>query len=224
MVLKATDIKRHVIRGYAVKYGPVPLFVNEHGGEMWATNKSWVTRAERVAPLLDQYNLSAAEPGSYEVNSTVRRANGDNHGIPAQVPNVGRVIADAKDYAPGIPVRIAGQQAYTRDDGHGLYAAFLLADGTHAGLSADELEWLSDTATAPLPGQDDGTHLRYSDVRVSFNRNSHGHVCAMVLAGVFRVTKRAHYADEGRGDLVPAVEEACEPRMLGMMMGMNYGA
>lgn len=38
MVLKATDIKKRVIRGYAVKYGPAPLFVNEHGGEMWATN------------------------------------------------------------------------------------------------------------------------------------------------------------------------------------------
>lgn len=222
MALKANDIKKRVIGGHNTKYGPARLYVNEHDGEMWATNRYWVTRAERVAPLLDQYNLSAAEPGVYEVNGTVRRANGDNKGIPAQPPNVGRVIEDAGSFTPGVPVRIAGNQAYTRGDRGGLYAVYLLNDGTHAGLGAEELEWLSDTATAPtLPEPHVADHVHYGDVRVSFSKNAHGVPCALVRAEVVRVIKRPVY--EG-SEVTPAVTEPGEPVVLGMMMGMSYGA
>jgi hypothetical protein len=223
MALKANDIKKLVTHGYTVKWGPAPLAVNTWNGEMWATNRTWLTRAERVAPLLEQFNLSTAEPGAYEVNGTVRRANGGNNGEPV-IPDLASFMRSQADYTPGIPVRVAGQQAYTNQERFGLYAAFMLADGTHAGLNADTLEWLSDTATAPLPAQEDGTRLRYGDVRVSFRKNGQGKVSAMVSAEVFRIIEPGHYEDEGRGPWVPAVEEACEPRMLGLMMGLNYGA
>jgi hypothetical protein len=224
VALKTSDIKKRVIGGTNVKWGPAGLFVNEYGGEMWASNKYWLTRAERVAPLLEQFNLSAAEPGAYEVNGTVRRANGGNHGEPV-IPDIASFMSGVKDYQPGIPVRVAGQQAYTRQDGFGLYAAFMLADGTHAGLEADTLAWLSDTMTAPLPKQEDGTYLHYGDVSVLF-RKSAG-VSALIRAEVVHVIERAHYTDKVEGQAqehVPAVTELLEPRVLGIMLGMKYGA
>jgi hypothetical protein len=225
MTLKPTEIKKHVTRRYySLKDNPAPLFVNEHDGEMWACNRYFLTRAERVAPLLEQYNLSVSEPGSYEVNGTVRRPNGDNRGVPAQPVNIDRFVKDLGSFTPGIAVRIAGLQAYVLPDGSrlGLHAAFLLADGSHAGLHADELAWLSDTLTAPLPDQGDGTHLRYGDVHVSFNRNSHGIPMAMISAEVFHVLERTRYDNDVR-DYIPAVEEPCPPRVLGFMMGMSFG-
>lgn len=226
MALKANDIRKRVTNGADTKNNPASLYVNEHDGEMWATNRYWLTRAERVAPLLSQYNLSAAEPGGFEVNGTVRPATGA-HGISPAAPDFSNFIRSQRDYAPGAPVRVAGNQAYTRGDRGGLLAAYVLADGTHAGLNAETLEWLSDTLTAPLPGQGDGTHLRYGDVRVSFRKAAAGGVSAMVSAEVIHVIERARYTDKVEGqvqDYVPAVEEAREPRVLGIMTGMGYGA
>jgi hypothetical protein len=225
MTLTPNQIKKHVTRRYySLKDNPAPLLVNEHDGEMWATNKYFLTRAERVAPLLEQYNLSVAEPGSYEVNGTVKRADGASYGCPAQPANVGAFIKDLGSFMPAIAVRIAGLQAYVLPDGPrlGLHAAFLLADGTHAGLHADELEWLLDTLTAPLPEQTDGTYLRYGDAHVSFSRNSHGIPMAVISAEVFHILERARY-DSDAHDCIPAVEEPCPPRVLGHMMGMSFG-
>jgi len=221
MELKPAEIKKHVTNGYNIKFGPAPLAVNTYDGEMWATNRTWLTRASRVAPLLTQYNLSAAEPGAYEVNGTVKRASGGNNGEPV-IPDIATFARGLEGYQPAIPVRVAGQQAYTlpSDGRHGLYAAYLLTDGMHAGLAVSELEWLSDLATAPRPA--DGH--RYGDVRVAFRKAESGNVSAMISAEVFRVIERGHYADEGRGAWVPAVEETAAPMMLGLMMGMNYGA
>lgn len=227
MELKPAEIKKRVIGGANVKYGPVGLFVGEHAGEMWATDKYWLTRAERVAPLLVQYNLNPAEPGAYEVNGTVRRATGDVAGIPAQAPDFSAFMGELRDYQPGIRVRIAGQDAYTKAGNGALLAVYLLADGTHAGLGADTLAWLSDTVTAPLPGLADGTYLHYGDVRALFHRSGQGKVSAMIRAEVIRTVERAHYTDKVEGqaqEYVPAVTEPREPRMLGLMMGMNYGA
>lgn len=222
MALKANDIRKRVIQGADTKNCPVPLYVGESDGEMWATNRYWLTRAERVAPLLEQYNLSAAEPGGFEVNGTVRRATGA-HGISSESPNFKSFMRSQRDYAPGVPVRVAGQQAYTSQDRHGLYAAYILADGSHAGLNAEILEWLSDTLTAPLPTQYDDTYLRYGDLRVAFHRAAQGGISAMVSAEVYHVTERSRWDDEARVN-IPAVEEAREPRVLGIMMGLNYGA
>jgi hypothetical protein len=216
MAPKVTEIKKIITRNYNPKYGPAELYTGEHDGEMWATNRYWLTRAERIAPLLEQYNLSAAEPGTFDVNGTVRQAG-------RQVPNFSAFVLSQKDHAPAIPVRIAGNQVYTRIDRGVLYAAFLLADGTHAGLDAGTLEWLSDTDTAPLPEQEDGTRLRYGDIRVSFDKNSHGIPSAVITAEVFHVIERSRWDDEAR-DYIPAVEEPAEPRVLGMMMGLSYGA
>lgn len=221
MELKPAEIKKRVIGGTNIKWGPAGLFVGEHDGEMWATNKAWLTRAERVAPLLVQYNLNPAEPGGYEVNGTVKRATGQVPGIPAQAPDIGRVVRDLGDFEPGTRVKVAGQDAYTRADNGALLAVYLLADGQHAGLGADTLAWLSDTMTAPLPGLDDGTYLHYGDLHVLFHRAESGGVSAMIRAEVIRTIERSRY--EG-STLVPAVTEPAAPRMLGLMMGMNYGA
>jgi hypothetical protein len=59
---KPAAIKKFVIRGKDVKLEPAVLALAEHDGEMWATNRYWATRAVRVAPLLDEYNLSADGP------------------------------------------------------------------------------------------------------------------------------------------------------------------
>jgi hypothetical protein len=220
--LKPSEIKKRVIGGHNVKYGPAGLFVGEYAGEMWATNKYWITRAERVAPLLVQYNLSAAESGGYEVNGTVRRATGTEKGIPAQAPDFSVFLSDVKGYQPGVRARVAGRDAYTLADNGALLAVYLLPHGEHVGLAADTLAWLSDTMTAPLPKLDDGTYLSYGDVSVLF-RPVAG-VAAVIRAEVIRTIERAHYADEGRGPLVPAVTEPREPRVLGLMMGTSYGA
>jgi len=224
MELKPAEIKKRVIGGTNVKWGPAGLFVGEYDGEMWATNKYWATRANRVAPLLTQYNLSADQPGSYEVNGTVRPATGTVKGIPEQGPNLAAFLGAQRDYQPGIRVRIAGQDAYTSTDGGAWLAAYLLADGTHAGLETGTLAWLSDTLTVPLPQPDDGTHFYFKPASVLFHKSESTGVSAVIRAEVVHVLERSHYADEGRGDLVPAVEETAAPMMLGLMMGMNYGA
>jgi hypothetical protein len=211
---KPNDIKKHITYG---SKGSIPsyLAVNTVGGTLWATNKYWLTYAERVAPLLEQYNLPADEPGVYQVNGTVTRASD-------QVPNISAYAKNARDFEPGIRVKVAGQPAFTLGGrGDALFAMFLLADGTHAGLMESELAWLSDTSAAPrLP---EGCH--YGEVRVSFCKSgSDKPPQAMIRANVIRTLEKAHYGDDGRGEYVPAVTESAEPVVLGYMMGVNYGA
>jgi hypothetical protein len=218
-----TEIKKRVMRGYSTKYGPAGLFVGEYAGEMWATNRYWVTRASRVAPLLGKFNLNPAEPGAYEVNGSVRPATGQEAGIPAQPPSMENFMADMarESYQPGIPVRVAGMPVYTRDEA-GLWAMYQLADGTHAGLMADELDWLSYTSGAPLA---DDHH--FGDVRMLFRRHASGRVSALVQAEVTHVIAPAHYTDKVEGQVqeyVPAVTEPAEPCTLALVAGRGYSA
>jgi hypothetical protein len=216
MNAKPNDIKKHITYG---SKGSIPSFlaVNEADGEMWATNKYWLTRAERVAPLLEQYNLTAAEPGVYQVNGTVTRASD-------QIPNIESYARSVPEFSPGIRVKIAGQPALARGGTGVLFALYVLADGTHAGLLENELEWLSDTSTAPALPED----CHYGDVRVSFYKSGSGKPPqAVIRASVVRTIEPSHYTDKVEGErqeYVPAVTEPAEPVVLGYMMGMNFGA
>lgn len=210
------EIARHVIRGHQTgKYGPVGLYVGEWDGEMWATNRYWATRAERVAPLLAKYNLSADEPGGYAVNGAVRRPAAEDRDISPQPPDIGRPFAGLT-FTPGVRVRIAGFPVYTRDDYKGtLWGLYQLADGSYAQMMADEFEWLSDLGTAPLPAG-----FRYGETSVAFHRNDSGIPMARISAEVFEVVQSARYGKDAEdGHYQPAVEKLAPARVIAYVMG-----
>lgn len=216
-----TDIKKRVVRGANLKYGPVPLYVNEWDGEMWATNRYWLTRASRVAPLLEKFNLSAAEPGGYEVNGTVRRATGQERDCSPVPPDIARFAGSGdlslKTYKPGIRVHVAGMPAFVQpDDRSPWYAVYQTEDGGHVGLIDEELTWLSQVSDVTPP---DGCRL--GSVRVLFKRPRTGGVSAMVQAECFRVIEPGRLNDERTG-YIPAVEEPAEPVLLALTMAMNF--
>ncbi len=64
----AVEVKRYV-KGLSRESR---LYVAEHEGQLYATNSYWLVPVEKVAPLLTKYNLSAFEPGAFEVNGDVR--------------------------------------------------------------------------------------------------------------------------------------------------------
>jgi hypothetical protein len=213
---KTQAIKKHITRGTT---GAHPLYVNEYDGEMWATDRYWLTRASRVAPLLEKFNLPADQPGAYEVNGTVRRATGSEYGIATVPPDLASWVKDQRDYQAGVRVRVAGHPAYVMSGTGTVAAVYALEDGSHAYLQSDDLDWLSELQHDDLP---DG--YRYGGVRVLFHRNAQGGIIAMIRADVIRVTERAHYTDKVEGqaqEYVPAVEEPAEPRLLGLMMGIK---
>jgi hypothetical protein len=221
MITSIPQLKKLVLRGHNAKWGPGGLFVGEYDGEMWATDRYWVARAAHVAPLLGQYNLSADVTGAYEVDKTVRPATGQHHEIPAQPPSMDAFLSGVakESYQPAVPVRVAGMQALTRaDDRLGLVAAYLLADGTYAGVYEEELAWLSDTDAAPLP-----EGYRYGDVLVSMRRNSHGKIMVRLMAEVFKVIEPGYWDNEAH-EHVKAVEEPADAKVLAYMMGFSYGA
>jgi hypothetical protein len=216
MNAKPNDIKKHITYGNT-SHSPAYLAVNTIDGEMWATNRYWLTHAGRVAPLLEQYNLDIAEPGVYQVNGTVSRASD-------QIPNIESYARSLPGFEPGIRVKVAGLPVLVRGGTGALFAVFVLADGTHAGLLENELEWLSDTSTAPALPED----CHYGDVRVSFHKSGSGKPPqAVIRASVIRTIEPSHYTDKVEGErqeYVPAVTEPAESVVLGYMMGMNCGA
>jgi hypothetical protein len=215
--VKPADIKKRVIRGADTKNQAAPLSVNVIDGEWWATNRYWVTRASRVAPLLEQYNLSAAEPGLYEVDGKVSR-------VGSEVPDISKSVKSSLgEYTiPGTRVRIAGQDVYTTSPRGTLMDLYQLADGTHVGLLADELAWLSNTADAPVP---EDCHI--SGVRLMFRvaQTGGGSVSAAVIGDVTRVvTPHKYGTDPETRELVntPAVTESAEPVLLAIVMATKY--
>lgn len=213
---KPTDIKKYVIYGRNLKYGAVPLYVNDSGGEMWATNKYWATRAERVAPLLEKFNLSADAPGAYAVDGNVKRSDD-------QVPMLAQMVGTVDRYSiAGVRASVGGVPAYTLDHSGSPMALYTLEDGDVVGIPAGELGWLSEMWTAPLP---DG--FRYGETRVRFRHGKEDNIMAAVVAEVIRiVTPHAYGTDpETRAQVsIPAVEEPAEPRILGIIMARKYGS
>jgi hypothetical protein len=212
---KPTDIRKHVIYGMSTSNGPVQLYVNKHAGEMWATNKCWATMAERIAPLLQQYNLSAEHPGVFDIDRTARPSTD-------QAPEMTAFVRDITRYAvSGVRVQVGGELAYALDRKGVPMALFTLDDGATVGIRSDTLDWLSDLWSAPLP---DG--YRYDgSPRVVFKRPETGGVVAAIFADVIHVIKPHAYGtdpDTGRQVSIPAVEEPADPRLLGIIMATKY--
>lgn len=217
--LKPAAIRKLVIRGQAVNYQPAPLFVNEHDGEMWASNRYWVVRAAKIEPLLAEYNLSAAEPGLYGVDGKVSRV--DN-----TVPNLAATPMDVKDYPiPGSRVSIAGQDVYALDSGQRPMAVYQLASGIHAGLLAGELEWLADARDVTVPEGHTlgiGTRLMFQVTQVS----SGDHVSAVILADMLRVIEPSFYGTDPETKQHVnrrAVTEPAGSVVVAVVMAAKYG-
>jgi hypothetical protein len=216
MIIKPAELKKRVLRGHnATKYGAVPLHVNEINGELWATNRYWVTRADRLAPLLAEYNLPADAPGAYEVNGKVSR-------MDKEVADIAKMVdVGGKDYTvPGTRVRVAGQEAYVQD-GHGcLMAVYQLADGTMVGLLADEAEWLSSTADAPIP-----EGHRFGERRVMFRKTAHGVSAAFIVDTVHVIEPHKYGTDPDTREQtsIPEVSEPGAPILLAIVMATKYG-
>jgi hypothetical protein len=215
----ATAARKMVTGRFSLKHGPAPLAVNKFEGEWWATNRYWAVRASRVAALLASYNLPADEPGAYEAdNAGVRRARGDNNGEPV-IPNLADFMARQAGGDLGIRARVAGCPMFDRDDNGQLWAMFALADGGHAGIKAEELEWLSDLAGERLP-----EGHRFGSVRVLFRRSAAtGHVTATIQAEVVKVLEKGHYEPGASGKWVEPVEEPAGPYLLGLVTARSYG-
>jgi hypothetical protein len=218
MSVTKTDIKKRILRGRnAGKYGPAELHVGEMRGELWATNKYWIVRASRVAPLLAEYNLTADEPGVYDVNGRVSRS--------------GRQLADftkfpgtdPADYAvPATRVQVAGRDAFVNDSAGNLLAVYQLADGTMAGLLADEIGWLTDRDAAIPAGH------RVNGVRVMFRYGRSGEtLMAAFVADTTHVIEPHKYGTdpETREPLdVPEVSEPGAPVLLAVVVATNFSA
>jgi hypothetical protein len=215
MIIKPAELKKRVLRGHsAAKYGAVELHVNEASGEMWATNKYWVTRASRLASLLGEYNLSADEAGAYEVNGKVSRTDKQAANIAIMVDTSGE-----DHIVPGTRVRVAGQEAYVQD-GHGcLMAVYQLADSTMVGLLADEAEWLSSTADAPIP-----EGHRFGERRVMFRKTAHGVSAAFIVDTVHVIEPHKYGTDPDTREQidVPEVSEPGEPILLAIVVASKY--
>jgi hypothetical protein len=210
---EAIAAKRRVVGRSDPKRDAVPLYVNEYDGEMWACNRYWLTRAERIAPLLEEYNLSPKEPGSYEVSGKVAHTSDD-------APNIGAYIGErTSKTVPGWHVKVFDEPVYTLDYTGRVYALYQAAD-TEARLDHAELEWLMDQRTAPLA---DG--YRYdgpSRVELYLNRHD-GNVSATIVADVVHILEPSCYGTDPethQGTYTPAVEEPAGTRVLGVMMAL----
>lgn len=219
IALKPAAVKKLVLRGHSyAKHGPADLHLNKAAGEIWASNGYWAVRASRVAPLLEDYNLAADEPAVFAVDAKVSRS--------AKTPlDIEAILADnGAGYAiPGTRVKVAGKDAYVLNDAGGLMEVYMLADGTMAGLLAEETGWLSDAWASPLPA----AH-RVEAVRVMFRRTTREGVtrlaCAFV-ADTTRVIEPHKYGTdrETREQTdIPEVSEPGAPILLAVVSATKY--
>jgi hypothetical protein len=146
-----TAIKAHV-GGTATD--PARLYQAEHQGVMWASNGYWVTPAERVAPLLQRFNLNPHAPGAFDVNGTVHLSERSNAEVVLE--RFGESLPERLDPAaytvPLTAVMVAGSQAYMRPSDRGSYrAVYQSADGAFLALDPGDLEWLNATYNITKP-------------------------------------------------------------------------
>jgi hypothetical protein len=205
----ANQLKKFIIRGHSTaKYGPVDLYVGEADGEQWATNKYWITRAARIAPLLAEYNLSADVPGAYAVNGKVSPSG-------KQVPNMGAFLHDGFDL-PSTRVLLADRPAYVTDYSGTLMAVYQLADGTMAGLISGEADWL-----AAWTGDEVPADHRVDGVRVMFRHAKEDGLMAAFIADTTHVIERQTHGT-GHGTGTPEVSEPGAPIVLAIAMATKY--
>lgn len=210
------EIKKHV--GGTAKY-PAMLIVFEHEGSMWATNRYWVTRASRVAPLLEKYNLDPAVPGAYEVNGSVHR---DDAGAYVNAAGLAKNLDPALYTVPLVPVLVAGRQAYNRSDGGVYRAVYQTADSMFLALEADGLEWLA--ATWSIESPEDCYHgtVRYLTTEPHEDKNR---AVAIVADLIRRLSPVVHgTGPDGEPTRSGGETENLGPRVLGIITSARLEA
>lgn len=233
MSTQTNAIKKHITGGATptrLAQEAAVLATGEHAGLLWATNRYWLTPAVRVAPLLEQFNQPADEPGTYAVNGSVRRT-GD--GV-----KPGSMLGQPQDYPINLaPVRVGSEYAYVQPGNRGPWlAAYQSAAGAAFGLNAEDLAWLSD-----LTGYDASSgHLtaqafglaedeKFGEVRVQCTSpKTEGTVPQKValVADVIRTITPSGYQpdpDTGKQIYAAAVTEVTGSRVVGVMMAMRLG-
>jgi hypothetical protein len=214
------QIKKRVIsRNTAAQSSrdPASLVLGEHDGILWASNRYWITPAARVAPLLEQYNLSADQPGSFEVNTTVRKV--DDRGF-----QPGRLLGKPEEYPdPASPVLIGGHRAHVRlSDRHPWLAAYQSEDGAAFGLPADDLAWLMDITgmqLSRLQAFERGPDDHFGEARVMCKGRC-GMAAVAITVDVTRTVTPASYgtAADGGSEYHPAETQNLGPRVIGLLM------
>jgi hypothetical protein len=215
-----TEIKKQV--GGTAQY-PASMYLFEHEGAMWAFNGYWVTPASRVAPLLERFNLDASKPGAFEVNGTVRRANGDNAGNPV-IPDMGKHLDPVLYPVALCPVLVAGRQALVLSpDTPGAYLAAYQAvdDGSYLGLVATRLEWL-DSAYCRLTEED---HY-YGPVRyMTTGPTERNRAVAIIADLIRRVSPVSHgTGPDGEPTRSGGETENLGPRVTGIIASVKLGS
>jgi len=187
---------------------------------MWASNRYWLTPAARIAPLLEQYNLDAAQQGRFEVNSAIRQTDTTGPDFASQLDGV---LAEYPE--PAAAVQLGSRDAYVRTaDGKHDLAVYQTAAGTLMGLDPDDLHWLSETF--PVDHRDLAVVLglgpdeHFGAVRVM--SKGHGNAPVLLVADVIRTLKPGGYDDASDSRTWrPAVTENLGPRITGMMMAVK---
>ncbi len=169
------------------------LYLSEHDGAMWATNRYWLTRAERVGALLDRFNVALDKAGAYEVGTAVRRTGDEKPAVACHLK--------LSDYPAELsPVKTGERQAYAKA-GDGEFAAlYETPDGETVAVHDAQLCWLSElTSTAHLRNIYAGDHISYGDRRLM--HGSHG---AVAIVADITATRAGTgmYGDNGK--YVPA--------------------
>lgn len=199
---------------------PATLALGEYEGTLWATNRYWVTPARRVEPLLEQFNLDASGPGSFEVNGTIRRA-GDRFRPGQFLP--GRYMGKLGDFPePATQALIGGHAAHVRlSDRAPWLAVYQTEDGTTMGLPADDLAWLS-SALGLQSLVADGES--FGEVRIM--SKGHGGKPVALVADVTRTITPGSHGTGADGKQVWHAAETKDlgPRMVGLLMAVRLDA
>jgi hypothetical protein len=187
----ATEIKRHVGGNYS------NLYLAEHDGDTWATNRYWLTRSKAVAPLLEKFNVPLDATGTYEVNGSVRKQN-DNP------PKVRDFLQLSTYDQPLARVKIAGRHAYVPDGAGNYLALFTTPDGTHKAVRADWLEWLTEAGTPVHYGE------RHGEPRYMISKS------ALAIIADREVQHGGCKGDDG--EWIPLTWESKGPELLAVIM------
>ncbi len=219
----ANQVKKRVTKsGADLSRDPATLALGEHDGIMWATNRYWLTPAARVAPLLKQFNLTAEQAGSYEVNSTVRKTSDEGF-------KPGRLIGKLEEYPEqAVPVRLGLYDAHVRLSDKAPWLAVYRAEGGAVfGLPADDLAWLTDITGMQLTrpqafelGPDD----HFGEVKVMCKGRS-GSAPVAIVADVIRTIEPGMYGtgEDGGATYTASRTENLGLRVIGLLMSVKLG-
>ena len=192
----ATEIKRHIGGNNS------DLYLAQHDGQMWATNRYWLTRGSTVSPLLEKFNVPADATGQYEVNGTVRKVRDD-------APKVAPMLELAQYDKPLARARIADRWAFAADGMGNYLALFTDPDGNFKAVRADWLDWLRENSTPHAYGE------RYSEPRYMLNGSK------VAIVADREVQHGGHIGDDHK--MVPVTWENTGPELLAVLMTVKLG-